>query len=213
MAFIRKVKTKSGATAVQVAYTADGKIIRIYHIVSDHNEEDVATLLNLAKQKLNAAQRSLFDPEPSQLEVGIQQAISTVLLDVLKEQYAQLGFDQLADEDFQNLCIARLVEPTSKLDSVRVLADLGMDSLNKDRLHRCLKRVIADNYRDKLAKLCFAHASQGVGITLVLYDVTTLYFETREREADDYRKPGMSKERRLEPQILVGLLVDESGVP
>jgi transposase len=62
-----------------------------------------------------------------------------------------------------------------------------------------------------LAKLCFAHATHGSGITLVLYDVTTLYFEVQQE--DDYRKPGMSKERRLEPQIIVGLLVDQNGFP
>ena len=45
----------------------------------------------------------------------------------------------------------------------------------------------------------------------MLYDVTTLYFEVQKE--DDYRKPGMSKERRLEPQILVGLLVDQNGFP
>ena len=37
MAFIRKVKTSSGATAVQIAYKAYGKIIRIDHIGSAHN--------------------------------------------------------------------------------------------------------------------------------------------------------------------------------
>jgi transposase len=46
---------------------------------------------------------------------------------------------------------------------------------------------------------------------LVLYDVTTLYFEIQ--EGDGYRKPGLSKERRLEPQIVIGLLVDRSGFP
>jgi len=46
---------------------------------------------------------------------------------------------------------------------------------------------------------------------LVLYDVTTLYFEVQEE--DTYRKPGLSKERRLEPQIVIGLLVDRSGFP
>jgi transposase len=103
------------------------------------------------------------------------------------------------------------VEPTSKLDSIRVLADLGINGGSEDRLYRCLKRVIANNYRDKLAKLCFAQASQGAGITLVLYDVTTLYFEVQKE--DDYRIPGMSKERRLEPQIIIGLLVDQNGFP
>ena len=122
-----------------------------------------------------------------------------------------LGFGQLNDDDFGNLVIARLVEPTSKLDTVRVLADLGLNLTSEDRLQRCLKRVITNNYRDKLAKLCFAQASRCSGITLVLYDVTTLYFEVQKE--DDYRKPGMSKERRLEPQILVGLLVDQNGFP
>ncbi len=110
-----------------------------------------------------------------------------------------------------NLIIARIVEPTSKLDTVRVLADLGLNLTSEDRLQRCLQRVIANNYRDKIAKLCFNHASKGSGITLVLYDVTTLYFEVQKE--DDYRIPGMSKERRLEPQIIVGLLVDQNGFP
>lgn len=45
----------------------------------------------------------------------------------------------------------------------------------------------------------------------MLYDVTRLYFETD--VADEFRVPGFSKERRLEPQITVGLLVDSAGFP
>ena len=41
--------------------------------------------------------------------------------------------------------------------------------------------------------------------------MTTLYFET-ERE-DDLRKVGYSKERRVDPQVIVGLLVDRGGFP
>jgi len=211
MAFIRKVKTKSGATAVQVVQTVHGKIIWVTHIGSAHNETDLQLLMALARHRLQGAQRSLFEPDEADVRIGIQQSVSSVLLDVLAAQYDRLGFDGLDDEDFRCLCIARLVEPTSKLDSLRVLSDLGVDGVSKDRLHRCLKRVIVNNYRDKLAKLCFAHASQGAGITLVLYDVTTLYFEVQKE--DEFRKPGMSKERRLEPQIVVGLLVDQSGFP
>src|SRR6266545_5815749 len=46
---------------------------------------------------------------------------------------------------------------------------------------------------------------------LVLYDVSTLYFETD--QGDGFREPGFSKERRLEPQITIGLLTDASGFP
>jgi len=41
--------------------------------------------------------------------------------------------------------------------------------------------------------------------------VTTLYFEA-ERE-DDLRRVGYSKERRVDPQVIVGLLVDRAGFP
>ena len=40
---------------------------------------------------------------------------------------------------------------------------------------------------------------------------TTLYFEARKE--DDYRRPGLSKERRPGPQIKTGLLVDKVGFP
>ena len=47
--------------------------------------------------------------------------------------------------------------------------------------------------------------------SLVLYDVSTLYFETD--QGDGFREPGFSKERRLEPQITIGLLTDATGFP
>src|SRR5204863_3580143 len=46
---------------------------------------------------------------------------------------------------------------------------------------------------------------------LVLYDVSTLYLQTD--VGDGFREPGLSKERRLEPQITIGLLTDASGFP
>jgi hypothetical protein len=45
----------------------------------------------------------------------------------------------------------------------------------------------------------------------VLYDVSTLYFETD--AGDGFRESGFSKERRLEPQITIGLLTDQGGFP
>lgn len=44
--------------------------------------------------------------------------------------------------------------------------------------------------------------------SLVLYDVSTLYFETD--QGDGFREPGFSKERRLEPQITIGQLAKTS---
>src|SRR5262249_41840684 len=76
---------------------------------------------------------------------------------------------------------------------------------------RTLRRCFDGNYRGRLAELCFAHVLGCGGVSLVLYDVTTLYFEAEHEDA--LRKVGYSKERRVDPQVVVGLLVDRNGFP
>ncbi len=209
MSFIRKVKTASGATAVQIAHKKYGRIVKIEHIGSAHTDEDLDTLLAVAKQRLLGDQRSLFEENFSPLKINLKKSVSQLLLEILTEQYNRLGFNKLGDDIFSYLCIARIVEPTSKLDSLRVLGELGLTGIDRNKLYRCLSQIIAKDYRKTITEHCFAHAAQG--ISLVLYDVTSLYFEAQQE--DSFRKPGMSKERRLEPQIIVGLLVDQSGFP
>lgn len=51
------------------------------------------------------------------------------LWDALCRAYDTLGFDAAAggDEVFRQLVLARIVEPTSKLDALRVLAEVGVE--------------------------------------------------------------------------------------
>lgn len=211
MAFIRKVKTSSGATAVQIARKRAGKIVEIIHLGSAHSRGELEVLLSLARKRLQENQLPLFpSPPTSSFKVEIKRSVSRLLFETLQREYRRLGFGKLADDDFCRLVIARIVEPTSKLDSLRVLADMGVDGVSKDRLYRCLARAADGDYRETIARRCSNHAKRQ-GLTLVLYDVTSLYFEITEE--DDYRKPGLSKERRLDPQIIVGLLVDQNGFP
>jgi hypothetical protein len=210
MAFIRRVKTTSGATAVQIAYKQEGRVVKIIHIGSAHTEEELNILLALARKRLQDNQLELFPRPQSSLRVRIKRSFSALLWNTLREQYDQLGFTRLEDEVFEVLCIARIVEPTSKQDSLRVLADLGVGHLDQNKLYRCLAKAANLDYRKTISQACFDHV-QGRGLTLLLYDVTTLYFEVQKE--DDYRKSGLSKERRLEPQIILGLLVDQNGFP
>ena len=62
----------------------------------------------------------------------------------------------------------------------------------------------------RLSRACVAHARLGAP-SLVLYDVSTLYFETD--QGDGFRESGFSRERRLEPQITIGLLTGQDGFP
>jgi hypothetical protein len=54
---------------------------------------------------------------------------SRLLYDVIGAASDWLGFDVVEDAVFGDLMIARLVEPTSKADAARVLADLGADTV------------------------------------------------------------------------------------
>ena len=136
------------------------------------------------------------------------------LWEVLCTGYGVLGLDQACghDEVFKLLALARVVEPVSKLDSIRVLEEIGITPPSYPTIKRRLPVYATDQWRQRqrLAAACAAHVGLGPA-TLVIYDVTTLYFETD--QGDGFREPGYSKERRLEPQITVGLLTDARGFP
>lgn len=132
---------------------------------------------------------------------------------MLTGAYSTLGFDAAGDETFETLVCARLVEPTSKLDTIWVLEDLGVEPPHRNTINASLARCVDRGYRTEIATACWRHATadDGPGAALALYDLTTLYFEA-ERE-DGLRKVGMSKERRVDPKITVGLLVASDGFP
>ena len=137
---------------------------------------------------------------------------SAHLWDALCRAYQVLGFDRAAggDEVFRDLVLARIIEPTSKADSLRVLAETGVDTV----AYRTVTRRLPGSPNRLCAKRCRRRAPRHAGLgpaSLVLYDVTTLYFETD--TGDGFREPGFSKERRLEPQITIGLLTDATGFP
>lgn len=75
---------------------------------------------------------------------------------------------------------------------------------------RSLPVYATEEFRTAIGDACTRHAGIGPA-SLLLYDVTTLYWETD--TPDDFRKQGFSKERRVEPQITLGLLADEHGFP
>jgi len=141
----------------------------------------------------------------------VEGTASLIVWETLGAVYASLGFDELADPTFRALVLARIIEPTSKADTVRVLAELGVPGPSLSTFMRCLKRTVARDYRTTVATACYARAVSDGGLALVLYDLTTLHFET---DAEDrLRKVGMSKERRVDPQVTVGLLTTGTGFP
>ncbi|MFI8694672.1 IS1634 family transposase [Dietzia maris] len=217
--FVREVKTSSGATAVQIVEKIRGQLKILEHIGSAHTESELAALIAVARGKIHAGQQPLdlgLEPEAQVRSGGdavVRRHSSELLWQTLTSTFDALGFDAVADETFKTLVCARLVEPTSKLDTPRVLDDIGVDAPHLSSIKRALARCVERDYRTVLATACWEHvtAAGGPGAALVLYDLTTLYFEA-EKE-DGLRKVCMSKERRVDPQITVGLLVARDGFP
>jgi Transposase DDE domain len=211
--FVRKVRTASGATAVQIAERQGGRDQVLEHLGSAHTEAELAALVAAARRKMYPGQGEL-DLTAGAVPAGqavITGKSSAVLWHVLSGAYARLRFDAVGDEAFRQLVLARIVEPTSKADSLRVLDEIGVAHASLRTVFRSLARCAERGYRDVVATACFEHAASGGDLTLCLYDVTTLYFEA-EKE-DELRKVGYSKERRVDPQVVVGLLVDRAGFP
>jgi len=238
VAYVRKVRTASGAVAVQVVRKHRGQRTILAHVGSAHTDAQLGILLERAR-RIAAEDQGVLDIEVAArtqsvdgiadwrsgtlaLSPGVPKGVavppgrtaathSRLLYDVLGAVYDWLGFDTVDDAVFRDLVIARIVEPTSKADAARVLADLGTETVSYRTIQRHLAMVNTGNYREQIAGKCFTHAADRGGLSLLLYDVTTLYFEAEDE--DDLRKVGYSKERRIDPQIVVGLLVDRSGFP
>ena len=61
MAYIRKFKTSSGATGVQVCYKEQGKVIRTVHVGSASSEVGVEKLVKKARGIMDEGKNPLFN--------------------------------------------------------------------------------------------------------------------------------------------------------
>ena len=186
------------------------------HVGSAHDDAELELLKAAARQRISAGQGELELPGMEAPAQGGSLPIRSLrmghLVDALSEAYRVLGLEEATggDEVFKQLVLARIIEPTSKLDSERVLREAGLRPRSYRTLKRRLSVYATEDFRAALASACAARAVLGP-TALVLYDVSTLYFETD--TGDGFREPGFSKERRLDPHVTIGLLTDASGFP
>lgn len=192
---LRKVPTASGTTAVQIVSRRQGKLTVIEHLGSTHTPAQLAALEAIGHEKINVTTGQLALDLDTDEEVSmtgrrrVAGSASRLLIDTIRTAYDRLGFDVVDDEAFFQIVLARLVEPSSKSDSFRVRDELGVQAKHRNTFSHCLKRVLENDCRSAIASRCFAYAVAAIGISLILDDVTTLYFEA-EKE-DELRRVGI----------------------
>src|SRR5690606_35294503 len=111
-----------------------------------------------------------------------------------------------------DLVVMRIFEPASKLRSLELMETYFGIRHRRQRFYESAPRWLAMKRGIEKRTLAFAKKQYGFDLTLMFYDVTTLYFETFTE--DELRKNGFSKDNKSQqPQILVALMVTPEGFP
>jgi transposase len=186
--YIRKVKSRN-SICYQIGEKLQGKFKLIEHVGCSQDLSEIEALKLKAKKRLWQLefenQLSLF-PQKKSLKAQLVEWKITGFHQVFGRVYDRIGF---TNNLLRDLVVARIVYPKSKLATIR--------------------------YKNELTQAAFEFVVSkhgGKGLSLIFYDVTTLYFESDKE--DNFRQKGYSKDHRSDmPQILVGLFVDKDGYP
>ena len=168
-----------GATAVQIVSKSGGVRRIVEHLGSAHDETELEVLLEAGRQKIAAWQgQGLLDleslePAPGRTGLAtttVESKHSRLLWEVLHGAYRRLGLGDATggDRAFEQMVLARLIEPTSKAQVPRVLSDLGLEPVTVRTLFRSLARAQERGYREAISQALFEHVTSTSGLALCL---------------------------------------------
>ena len=217
----RRKKNKSGVVSIQVIDKSSGKYKVIKTIGSSAVEAEIVRFAQKAKEFINCyggqQQLDFILGDDQRYFKSIYENIQQVQLlgpeMVLGKLFDEIGFNAIEEELFRHLVIARLIYPVSKLKTIDYLQKYKGITLHVNDIYRYMDKLHSGQIR-QVQQINFDHTIRLLDgkLTVVFYDVTTLYFEAPDE--DDLRRTGFSKDgKHNQPQIVLGLLVSENGYP
>jgi len=219
--FVRKKKNKSGVISIQIIDKSRGKYKVCKTVGSSAETTEIERLFEQAHHlipQITGQQSFHFN---AQKEKEFEDAVFDSIKDfklvgpelVLGKFFDEIGFGAVKDDLFRHMVITRLVYPVSKLKTIDYLCKYKGIIVERNKIYRYLDKL-NNTHKEQIQQISYNHTLTVLnkGLTVVFYDVTTLYFEIQDE--DDLRKTGFSKEgKHQHPQILLGLLVSISGYP
>ena len=146
--------------------------------------------------------------EKARLNVGME--------DVFGPLYEALGFHTLLSAKHQatlrQVIYARLLEPSSKRRASTIAEEAFGEALGVDRIYQMMDKLLESS--EDVERHIFEATQRSVGkpLSLVLFDVTTLSFETISE--DDLRAFGFSKDFKFNTtQVVLALATTQEGLP
>jgi transposase len=217
--FVRKKKNPSGVISVQVIDKSSGKYVVRKTVGSSKDVFKVEQLVSLANQWIHdhIGQEALDFTNHEQVTRTVLDRISGITISgvelLLGRIFDEIGFGQIDSDLFRPLVLSRIESPSSKLRTTDYLFKYYSLSIDVEAVYRYMDKLY-NTQKEKVQQISYDH-TLGIlegGISMVFYDVTTLYFEI-EKE-DTLRKTGFSKDgKHQHPQIVLGLLVSVGGYP
>lgn len=217
--FVRKKVNKSGVISVQVIAKINGKSKLVRTIGSSRNEKEIEYLVEKGYQFIatfggqktfdfsdeSSLLKSVFHKISSHTEVGTQLLLGKI--------FDEIGFTAVDDDIFRQLVLSRLTYPVSKLRTSDYLDKYHDVDHPVQQIYRYMDKLHSKQ-KELVQQISYEHTKKILGgqISVLFYDVTTLYFEIDQE--DELRKTGFSKEgKHQNPQIVLGLLVSRNGYP
>jgi transposase len=191
----------------------DNRIEELATAISKHL--DAINIFNLSKE-IDISDTYILGPllvlERMLENLGIKVVLQNVLL-----QHKRLRFD-FEKVVFTQLC-SRFIKPVSKLALYdnwvsRMYPELIDHQLDLQHIYRSLD-ILAD-HKEEIEKFLYQWKKDlfTINVDVVLYDLTTLRFESTREDMGELRKFGYSKEMRTDcTQVVLGLLTDTDGIP
>lgn len=218
---IQKKRNKSGSISIQIRQRKPEGSTLVKTIGCSSDAEVIEQLIIKGKReigRLRGQQPINFDAlkEKELVDVFFNRVEAVSLIGpelLLGKLFDEIGFNAIVDELFRHLVITRLVYPVSKLKTTDYLFKYKGIAISVDAVYRYLDKLQKEQI-EQIQKISFAHTLKILedNLSVVFYDVTTLYFEAAEE--DDLRKTGFSKDgKHQQPQIVLGLLVSAGGYP
>lgn len=200
-------------TLMSLGKAGEDRMEEVVAAISKHKE--VFTILEIAKS-ISVKDTFILGPLLVLERLFKASGIDDVL-DTVAEKHPKLGFD-LRKLVF-TMAASRFVQPGSKLKVYehwqnRFFPEMVKGDIDLHQLYRALD-VLA-KHKDEIEKKLFYHGRDlfSLEVDVVLYDLTTLRFESTRTDLGELRKFGYSKERRSDlTQVVLGLLVTPDGVP
>ncbi|MEA2088855.1 MAG: IS1634 family transposase [Patescibacteria group bacterium] len=219
--FIRKKKNKSKSISVQILRKHLGKSVLVETVGCGKDEAKTEQLIHKAKQRvieLTSQQQFDFFTERDQIlhdYLALDEMVSVQNIGpklILENIFNDIGFSKIPEDLFKHIVLARLTYPASKLKTTEYFEIHHNKIIDVGKIYRFLDRF-DKNYKEQVEKIVYEHTKKiSKNITIVFYDMTTLYFEAEDE--DDLRKIGFSKDGKFQnPQIMLGLLVGKDGYP